>query len=289
MRAMLNELDARADQAPAQARTPLHWAGASSPWGSAPPELLKRLRASGLAPQIAPADPGAHLQELAQGLRDLGLCGRWRNEAVRVAHPAGPTAIERGCARVLGIPTLAVHLIGWSPDGRLWLQQRAASKAEDPNLWDTLVGGMVSAAERPSQALERESWEEAGLRLAELGPLRPGPELYSRRPVPDAQGLGYLQERLLTAQLTLPAGCLPRNQDGEVQAFALWTPAEVRAGIARGEFTLDAARLLLRVLSDDRCARCPAAAPAPAGAGADCADANGGSAPSPRPPATRRR
>jgi len=248
MHAMLKELDTRADQAPAQARSPLCWAGTPSPWGSTPPAVLEHLAASGLPLQPAPADPAAHLAALAACLRELGLCGRWRDEAVRVAHPAGPTAIERGCARVLGIPTLAVHLIGWSPDGRLWLQQRAASKAEDPNLWDTLVGGMVSAAERPSQALARETWEEAGLQLSELGPLRPGPELCSRRPVADAQGLGYLQERLLTAQVSLPAGLAPQNQDGEVQAFALWRPDEVRAGIARGEFTLDAARLLLRVM-----------------------------------------
>ena len=248
MHAMLKELDTRADQAPAQARSPLCWADAPTPWGSTPPAVLQRLAETGLAPQPAPAAPAAHLAALAARLRELGLCGRWRDEAVRVDHPAGPTAIERGCARVLGIPTLAVHLIGWSPDGRLWLQQRAASKAEDPNLWDTLVGGMVSAAERPSLALARETWEEAGLQLAELGPVRAGPELFSRRPVSDAQGLGYLQERLLTAQVTLPAGLVPQNQDGEVQAFALWTPDEVRAGIAAGQFTLDAARLLLRVM-----------------------------------------
>ncbi|MBH9576799.1 NUDIX domain-containing protein [Inhella sp. 1Y17] len=248
MHAMLKELDARADQAPAQARSPLHWAGAETPWGSAPPVVLEQLAASGLVLQPAAPDPAAHLTELAARLRALGLSGRWRDEAVRVAHPAGPVAIERGCARVLGVPTLAVHLIGWSPDGRLWLQQRAASKAEDPNLWDTLVGGMVSAAERPREALVRETWEEAGLQLAELGPVRVGPELFSRRPVSDAQGLGYLQERLLTAQVTVPPGRVPQNQDGEVRAFALWTPDEVRAGIARGEFTLDAARLLLRVI-----------------------------------------
>ena len=243
---MLDALDAAAQRPPAEPRLPLHWQGAAAPFGSAPAWLLKRLGEPGLDP--AAADPTAHLHRLALRLRELGLCGRWRDETVRVAHPCGPTQIERGCARVLGIPTLAVHLIGWSPDGRLWLQQRAASKAEDPNLWDTLVGGMVSAAERPGQALARETWEEAGLDLATLGALEPGPELFTRRPVPDGQGAGYLQERLLTGQVCVPAGLQPQNRDGEVQAFGLWTPDEVRAGIARGAFTLDAARLLLRVL-----------------------------------------
>lgn len=248
MSADLLALDAAADLPPTESRQPLRWRGQDSPWGSTPAWVLERLQQAGLAPEADPADPAAHLQRLAQGLRELNLSGRWRDEAVRVPHPAGPTSIERGCARVLGVQTLAVHLIGWSADGGLWLQQRAASKAEDPLLWDTLVGGMVSAAEGPTLALKRETWEEAGLELDALGPQRPGPELFSRRPVSDAQGAGYLQERLLTAQVTLPPGLRPCNQDGEVQAFALWRPDEVRAGIARGEFTLDAARLLLRLL-----------------------------------------
>ena len=248
IRPMLAELDLAAQQPPAQTRTDLLWQGAPSPFGSTPPQVLAQLAEAGQPFEPASAAPALHLAALAQALRRLELCGRWRNETVRVAHPAGPTCIERGCARVLGIPTLAVHLIGWSLDGGLWLQQRAASKAEDPNLWDTLVGGMVSSEERPRDALLRETWEEAGLQLAELGPLRKAPTLHSSRPVADASGMGYLQERLLTAQVTLPEGLRPSNQDGEVQAFALWRPDEVRAGIARGEFTLDAARLLLRVL-----------------------------------------
>jgi len=28
----------------------------------------------------------------------------------------------------------------------IWVQQRALDKANDPGLWDTLMGGMVSAA-----------------------------------------------------------------------------------------------------------------------------------------------
>jgi 8-oxo-dGTP pyrophosphatase MutT (NUDIX family) len=107
---------------------------------------------------------------------------------------------------------------------------------------------MVSADETPWEALRRETEEEAGLDLDALGPLREAPRLTSRRPVPDGGGAGYLDERLITLQATLPDGLAPENRDGEVQAFALWTPAEVRDGIARGEFTLDAARLLLRVL-----------------------------------------
>lgn len=244
----MDALDAAADLPPMQPRRPLCWHGATAPFGSATPALLEALRHAGTPWQPAMQAPDTHLDALAHTLRRLGLSGRWRDETVRVAHPAGWTRIERGCARVLGIPTLAVHLIGWSPCGGLWLQQRAASKAEDPNLWDTLVGGMVASHERPRDALRRETWEEAGLAWTSLQQVRNGPSLVSRRPLPDGGGQGYLHERLLCMQATLPEGLQPLNQDGEVQAFALWHAHEVRAGIAEGRFTLDAARLLLRVL-----------------------------------------
>ena len=51
------------------------------------------------------------------------------------------------------------------------------------------LGGMVASGERPREALARESWEEAGLFLTELAPLRPGPTLWSRRPLPDGGAL----------------------------------------------------------------------------------------------------
>lgn len=246
--ALLAALDQRTDLPPAAPREPLRWQHAAEPFGSTPAAVLDALHQAGHPFDAAAADPEAHLAELAATLRRLGLSGRWRDEAVRVPHPAGATRIERGCARVLGIRTLAVHLIGWSTDGRVWLQQRSSSKAEDPDLWDTLVGGMVSADESPLEALRRETEEEAGLDLAALGPLREAPRLESRRPVGDGGGQGYLHERLLTWQAVLPAGQSPQNRDGEVQAFALWTADEVRAGIAAGRLTLDAARLLLRLL-----------------------------------------
>jgi hypothetical protein len=39
------------------------------------------------------------------------------------------------------------------------VQQRALDKANDPGLWDTLMGGMVSAADTVATALARETWE----------------------------------------------------------------------------------------------------------------------------------
>jgi hypothetical protein len=109
--AELAELDAAADRPPQQPRVELRWAGAASAFGSATPALLAALQQAGTPFEPASAAPDEHLDALAQTLRRLALSGRWRDETVRVAHPAGWTRIERGCARVLGLPTLAVHRV----------------------------------------------------------------------------------------------------------------------------------------------------------------------------------
>ena len=74
-----------------------------------------------------------------------------------------------------------MHLSGRSPDGRTWVQQRALDKANAPGLWDTLMGGMVSAQDTMDTALARETWEEAGLHLDALGAAR----RQLHRPPPD--------------------------------------------------------------------------------------------------------
>ena len=68
-----------------------------------------------------------------------------------------------------------VHSEAGQPgDGRVRLQQRAFDKPNDPGLWDTLVGGLVSHGEMTAETLIRETWEEAGLRLQDLVDLQAG-------------------------------------------------------------------------------------------------------------------
>ena len=100
-------------------------------------------------------DASALMNRLAEALRDVGRCGPWRNEQLAVHAVDGSRigTVERGAVRVLGIATQAVHLVGVAPDGHLWVQQRAADKANYPLRWDTLMGGMVSAQDTLAQAL----------------------------------------------------------------------------------------------------------------------------------------
>lgn len=217
---------------------------------------LERLRAQGVDLSLRTlqgvpvwwlqADADAHatqaLNRLAQALRNTGQCGPWRNEQLAVRNREGRclATVERGAVRALGIATEAVHLVGTAPDGRLWVQQRAASKAMFPGRWDTLMGGMVSAQDTLDTALARETWEEAGLRLAALQGLRHGGFFDLAQPSDEGDGCGYIQERIHWYVACVPDGMLPVNQDGEVQRFELLAPEVVQAWAAQEQFTPEA-------------------------------------------------
>ena len=189
------------------------------------------------------------LNQLADTMRHAGVAGAWRDEqlAVRDESAAEIATIERGAVRPLGIATLAVYLVGQTLDGRFWVQQRALNKPNDPGKWDTLMGGMVSAGDTVDMALERETWEEAGLRIRDLQNLRYGGRQSNCRPSSDGAA-GYMQEFIEWYVATVPDGLTPINQDGEVAQFVLMDEAELVATMQRGEFTTEAALILASVL-----------------------------------------
>ena len=92
--------------------------------------------------------------------------------------------------------------------------------------------------------MARETWEEAGLRLPELLGSEHGGQVDFSRPSREGGGVGYMVERIDWFRCTVPEGLEPRNQDGEVERFELWSPAQVRECIASGGFTLEAALVL---------------------------------------------
>ncbi len=226
--------------------------GPIGPIGSIEPPLARRLRDAGL-PLDAHADgwridgePNASLARIARWLADHGLAARWRGELLAVADEAGTphAVIERAAVRPLGIATWAVHLVGHTADGAVWVQQRALDKATDPGRWDTLMGGQVAAGETIELALERETWEEAGLRLADLDAVQRYGRLLFRRPLPE----GYMVERIEMVEAVVRDGHVPVNQDGEVHRFEHLAPAALRERLASGAFTLEASLVLARWL-----------------------------------------
>jgi ADP-ribose pyrophosphatase YjhB (NUDIX family) len=251
--AWLARLRARLDAPPLRPRAPLWWGEARI--GSVEPAVAQALAARGFlrrgdsagAPGWSIVDPSTpRMAAVAAALRDGGFVRAWRDEQLPVADDQGRVlgSVERGVVRHLGIATHAVHLLGFSVDGRHWLQQRALNKADDPGLWDTLVGGMVPHGEPAELALARETGEEAGLALQQLSGLRYGGQLVTRRPsasVPE----GYTVERLDWYRCVVPDAVAPENRDGEVAQFRLMDADEVLQRLERDEFTLDAAAMLL--------------------------------------------
>lgn len=183
-------------------------------------------------------DLDARLAHVAQRLRDQGRLRGWRGELLDVTDLGGTVlgAIERAAVRPLGIATRAVHLNAWTPTGRIWIAQRALDKSTDPGKWDTLVGGLVSATESDALALERESWEEAGLPAACLSASVSIGEYCVRRILPE----GYQVEWVGVTDVVVPSDVVPCNQDGEVAQIRTATPDEVADMIAQDFFTLEA-------------------------------------------------
>ena len=248
--AWLAALQESADRPPRHPRVPLWHADACI--GSVEPGFLYQiplrpgLVEEGARGWLVHGELTASLHEIAIAMRECGAAHAWRDEQLAVTDAAGRVlgTVERAVVRPLGITTYAVHLAGRAPDGRHWVQQRSLTKPNDPGLWDTLMGGMVPACDSLAQALERETWEEAGLRMEQLMQLAHGGRVATRGPsdVP----AGYVTEHIDWYRCVVPEGVIPVNQDGEVAQFRLMDGEELRDRLQRDEFTLEAALVLTR-------------------------------------------
>lgn len=182
------------------------------------------------------------LAVVAETLRTAGCAPGWRNELLDIwadpsVQPLRLGAIERGVMRPLGLITRAVHLNAWSAQGGLWVARRALTKATDPGMWDTLVGGLIGSQENVDLALVRETGEEAGLDapdIADRTPLRTITRMNRRIPE------GLQVEDVLTCECVLPAHITPKNRDGEVMDIQCFSPETVLAMLQSGAFTVEA-------------------------------------------------
>jgi len=96
---------------------------------------------------MSPAqDPEELLLVVDAGDRQVGLATRARIHAQGLMHRA-------------------VHVLLFTPDGRLWLQRRNAAKDTYPGMWTSSASGHVDPGESYHQAARRELGEELGLEL----------------------------------------------------------------------------------------------------------------------------
>lgn len=186
------------------------------------------------------------LDEIAQNLKGTGCLRGWRNEQIDVIGEGQLLAtIERAATRALGLLTQAVHLNAWSADGRMWIARRSATKQNNPGLWDTLVGGLVSAGESPKSSLIRESYEEAGLGesdLQNMGDLNLSVRVHRRLPE------GYQVEDLYVCDCVLDNNVVPKNMDGEVSEIKLLDTDVIINMLEQDLFTYEAELSILEGL-----------------------------------------
>ena len=212
------------------------------------PEALQ-LDDQGVTLTLAGAECTRFFDHANRVLRQAGLIRGWRDETFPVLTLRGGVLLasfERAAARFWGTTTYGAHCNGYTTDGRgrpaqLWIARRAFDKATDPGLLDNLIGGGVPLGQTPAQAALREGWEEAGLLPAQLQGLAPGRRLRLARDVPE----GFQREEISVFDLALPAGVLPRNQDGEVHSHRLLPLDQALAHAAGGDMTVDAALVTL--------------------------------------------
>lgn len=189
-----------------------------------------------------PGDPSLAFAALRHALHQHRAASWPQAEQLPLMDEHGQVhgSVPRDLARILGVNTHSVHLVGWQGEG-CWVQERAASKSEDPGRLDTLVGGTVGWGEDPLATLERETWEEAGLKLQQLQGLTSHGATMLRYPSLEANGWGYQLETVHCFSAQVVPGVRPANNDSEVAAFHHLGRAALSRALAADRFTLAAA------------------------------------------------
>ena len=193
------------------------------------------------------------MNEAAAAMSACGLITGWRNEQYDVFapdHEGTPDRtrplfqLERAAFRRFGLVSHAVHVNGFTRDGRYWIGRRAAHKTIDPNRLDNLAAGGLPSGEDPADCVVRELFEEAGVAPSIAAPARPVTTYRTTR----NESNGTHDEVLLVYDLILPDDFVPTANDGEVAEFRHLTPDELVDLLP--EFTWDAGLVLARALME---------------------------------------
>lgn len=218
--------------------------GALARW----PQAL-RVDETGVALKLPAAERSAFFAEANAALREAGLILAWRDETYPLPSLTDGrllATLERAASRFWGTLTFGAHCNGCLADGagrptHLWIARRSLSKPTDPGRRDNLIGGGVPHGQTPTEAVLREGWEEAGLLPEQMSVLQRGRVIHLARDIAE----GFQREDLSVFDLALPAGLIPRNQDGEVASIELLPIDQALALAAGDEMTVDAALVML--------------------------------------------
>ena len=176
-------------------------------------------------PDVAVETRSAAVAEVLRQLHEERVIPSWRDElyAVNRFFTEQPVLLmERAAIPLFGICGYGVHMNGFvrqEDDIRMWIGKRSSLKPVSPGKLDQLVAGGQPAGMSLRENMIKECKEEANI----------PPELTARmKPV---GAISYCLETeqglrpdvIYCFDLELPPEFVPVNNDGEVEAFYLWS------------------------------------------------------------------
>ena len=167
---------------------------------------------------------------------------KWREGPYQVLGIDRDVRIPRGGVALFGIHTVGVHMMAFcrTPEMRLWIPRRAASKQTYPGMLDNTVGGAIIAGETQFECLLREAEEEASLPPAFTSQSARPVGAISYFHIRDSRAggeVGLLQPATHHLyDVELGADVRPTPKDGEVAEFYLWGVEETVGALREGRF-----------------------------------------------------
>jgi 8-oxo-dGTP pyrophosphatase MutT (NUDIX family) len=192
------------------------------------------------------------INKILEKLNTCGFIPGWRNENFSCwgdrsdlwPYQDSPYFdCERAGFRYFGIRSHAIHVIGVDGKGGVWIAKRAKSKSVDPGLFDNIAAGGIASKEGALYAAQRELYEEAGLNNSNIRYIK---DFLVDIPVVD----GWLSERSFLFVTLVDLDTIPKNNDGEVEAFSKVSMNDALEMIKDGLFTNSASSALLAYFND---------------------------------------
>lgn len=189
------------------------------------------------------------LQYLKQTDKFVTLQG-WRNETYPVYFRCAEAPlchVERSGCPLFGFIQYGVHISGYTfKNGELmlWIGRRSKTKETFPNMLDNMCAGGLSSGLSVRECAIKECQEEGSVddeTLKDLIPVGTLSYCYT-----DERGI--LPETEYVFDLQLPSDFVPKNADGEMQNFHLYTVDEVKNLIIAEEFKPNCALVIVDFL-----------------------------------------
>jgi hypothetical protein len=177
------------------------------------------------------------VREALLALKAQGLVPGWRDEdyPITTSFYAAPLLkMERAAVPLFGAQAYGVHLNGYVGEGegmRIWVARRSRFKPTGPGKLDHIVAGGQPVGVGLLDNLVKECAEEAAM-PAELA-RRSRPAGFVSYVTENPEGLR--NDILFVYDLELPQAFVPRNTDGEIEEFFLWSVGRVIETLRAGE------------------------------------------------------